>query len=562
MKYKIFVFFFLISGLFALVSCYDDKGSNDFDTVLPDVEIVIPQSAYSATLGGTISIQPIVKTDIDASDLEYHWEVNGNVKNSQNRDTFSPLVEGNLQSETLNYVCKLDDNITALNKSYECRLRVHQKSTGRDFYSSDTFTITIEGLSGLMVLYDDANSCDVGMLCADEFMPSSSSIPETPTATMSVFSSANNGAKLAGKGREVYQGIASGLEWSGDDSKDRMRIFVRTDQATYWLNRNDLSILGDWNHVFYLQGDRKQNEGNPKGFVLDGTWGAAFDGDDVFMMQTAYQDKYLFPTMTAKTDFNGRNMTFSPVLMSVESTGSIQRLMYANSVNGNEERKGFVAITNGAIDNINMYTKLLDTSSDQVAFNPGDMKADLVAMANDSRAHVVAVMKGLPSHPLYANRYFFVDLDTGAPVAGESSYAGIPNCCCSMENLTDVDRAINFCFGSSINMYYYATPNGVYRYGLDGTNLIASQPLCMTDGTAVSFDGEITMMKRLCQDNVTRHDNDEIILVATYQNGKSALYALHLDTMTGNVVKSAKYSSDNVDGWNFGKIYDVNIKSL
>ena len=113
-----------------------------------------------------------------------------------------------------------------------------------------------------------------------------------------------------------------------------------------------------------------------------------------------------------------------------------------------------------------------------------------------------------------------------------------------------------------ISLYYYATKNSIYRYGLDGKTLTPSQPLCMTDGSAIQLDGEVTMMKMLNQANVKRHDSDEILLVATYDGSKSAIYAFHLDMMTGNVVKSAKYSADNVQNWNFGKIYDVNIKSL
>lgn len=562
MKKNILSILLLMTGLFILQSCYDDKGGNDFDSAMPDVEIVIPETAYSGSLGQSINITPIIKTAIDAADLEYHWEVNGNVRNGQGRETFSSLVDAEQQGETLNYVCKLDSNITALNKSYKCRLRVHQKSTGRDFYSSSLFTITIEGISGLMVLYDEGNNCDVGVLCADEFMPKSSSLPENATAMMGVFSGNNNGNKLSGKGMEVFQGISSGMEYSGDEAKDRMRILVRTDQETYWLNRNDFSILGDWNYVFYLKGDRKLNEGKANGFVQADSWGVCFDGNDVFIMQNAYTELYLFPTFTPTTDFNGRTMTFSPVYQRSQGSGSIQSLMYANSVNGNEGQKGFVAITNGAIDNLNRYAKLLDTGSDQVAFNPGDMKAGLVKMTFDARGHIMAVMKGLSTHPQYPGKYFLADLDPAAAASGESSYAGIPVCLCDMSTLSDVNNAIKFDFGTTINMYYYATKNGIYRYGLDGKNLTAAQPLCMTDGSAIQLDGEITMMKMLNQANVTRHDNDEILVVATYDGSKSSLYAFHLDKMTGNVTKSVKYNADNVKDWNFGKIYDVNIKSL
>lgn len=84
--------------LLSLCGCYADKGGNDFDTVLPDVEITIPEDAYSGSLGQTITVTPTIKSDIDNADLEYHWEVNGAVLNPETgREMFSPLVPDDQQ---------------------------------------------------------------------------------------------------------------------------------------------------------------------------------------------------------------------------------------------------------------------------------------------------------------------------------------------------------------------------------------------------------------------------------------------------------------------------------
>lgn len=545
---------------FSLVSCYDDEGGNDHDSVLDDVEIVIPQTAYSGSLGEMVSIKPVIKTSIDASDLEYHWEVKGNIKNSSNREQFISLVDDDQQAETLNYVCKLDSNVTALNKSYECRLRVHQKSTGRDFYSASTFNLTIEGITGLMVLYADGGKSDVGMLQADEFMPATSSLPSEPSATMSLFSINNDGKKLEGNPISVYQGLSDFLD--SDEYKDRMRILVRTDQETYWLNRNDLSIIGDWNEIFYLKGERKVNDGNPKNFVFDGSWAMAFDGDDVFVEQLAYIPSYLFPTFTPETECMGYTFKFAPLLIHVQSYAGIQRMMYADAVNGDSSHNGFVGINDGSATNLLTSSMLLDTGTDNVVFNPGDMKAELVNMNADSRGHVVAVLKGKTDNPTYAGKYFFADLDAAAENAGESTYANIPVCLCDMSTLPSINNAFKFEFGSTINMLYYATPEAIYHYGIDGIQLTPALPLTMTDGASLPISGEITMMKMLRQSNLERHDDDEILLVATYDGSASALYALHLDPMTGNVERMVKYDSNNVKDWGFGKIYDVNVKAL
>lgn len=541
----------------AAISCYDEQEGNDFDTRLPDVEIVIPNTTYSGSLGQVITIEPQVKTEIPENDLDYFWEVSGNRSNDFGREFYTPLVSDDEQGKTLTYTCKLDSNITSLNKSYKCRLRAHQKSTGRDFYSADNFTITIQGITGLMVLYSEGAGSDVGVLMADEFMPKASSLPEKPSVTNALYSSVN-GSKLEGEGVSIYQGVPSYISTA---YQDRCRILVHTDKTWTWLNRNDLSVYGDWNAIFYLQGDRKVNAGNPKGFCMVNSWAYAFDGDDVFIYQPSSQAQCLFPTFTPELVCTGHTFTFAPTACYVTSSG-IQQLLYANSVDGDMMRKGFVGISNGGLQNIDMYTKLLDTGMDAVAFNPGDMKADLVKAKTDQRTHVVAVMKGDAGHESFAGKHFFVDLYTKAAVAGNSGMQDFPQLILGMDGLAEVSSAFAFDFGSTQNMYYYATRSAVYHYGLDGTMLAPSQKLCMADGSSISFNGEITMMKMFDTGSVKRHDTDEILLVATWDGSKSTLYALHLDTMTGNVAKLSRYDSSTVEGWAFGKINDVYIKGL
>ena len=539
------------------ISCYDEQEGNDFDTRLPNVEIVIPNITYSGSLGQVITIEPQVKTEIPENDLDYFWEVSGNRSNDFGREFYTPLVSDDEQGKTLTYTCKLDSNITSLNKSYKCRLRAHQKSTGRDFYSADNFTITIQGITGLMVLYSEGAGSDVGVLMADEFMPKASSLPGKPSVTNALYS-AVNGSKLEGEGVSIYQGVPSYISTA---YQDRCRILVHTDKTWTWLNRNDLSVYGDWNAIFYLQGDRKVNAGNPKGFCMVNSWAYAFDGDDVFIYQPSSQAQCLFPTYTPELVCTGHTFTFAPTACYVTSSG-IQQLLYANSVDGDMMRKGFVGISNGGLQNIDMYTKLLDTGMDAVAFNPGDMKADLVKAKTDQRTHVVAVMKGDAGHESFAGKHFFVDLYTKAAPAGNTGMQDFPQLILGMDGLAEVSSAFAFDFGSTQNMYYYATRSAVYHYGLDGTMLAPSQKLCMTDGSSISFNGEITMMKMFDTGSVKRHDTDEILLVATWDGSKSTLYALHLDTMTGNVAKLSRYDSSTVEGWAFGKINDVYIKGL
>jgi hypothetical protein len=205
---------------------------------------------------------------------------------------------------------------------------------------------------------------------------------------------------------------------------------------------------------------------------------------------------------------------------------------------------------------------LIDTGSDQVAFNPGNLNADLVKMAADSRGHVLAVLKGTETNVTYPGQYFFVDMYPTASAGGNSSYMNIPQFIASMNAMPDVSQALAFDFGSTINMCYYATASMVYRYAIDNNSLLTAVPLIMTDGSSINLDGQVTMMKMLASPNVTTHFSDEILLVATWDGSQSHLYTFHLDTMTGNVKQSVVYDAETVANWNFGKIYDVNIKSL
>lgn len=560
MKYGIFKTAIAAIALISMTACYDEQEGNDFDSIMPDMEIVVAQTAYSGSLGQTISIEPQIKTDIPEADLAYSWEVLGERKNTSGRGYYAPLVGEELQTRNLNFVCKLDSNITSLNKSYKCRLRVRQKSTGRDFYSTDNFTITIQGITGLMVLYDDDSQCDIGILQTEEFMPASSSLPESPKATSALFSSVN-GEKLKGNGISIYQGVTPYIDKAPLDVKDRCRVLVRTNAETEWLDRNDLSVFGDWNAVFYLQGDRKVNAGIPGGYTLLNSWGVAFDGDDVFIYEPMNQPQYLFATYTPETNCNGHFFTFAPKALQVSTIG-IQKLLYAKTVDGDKSWKGFVGISNGWLYGIEYSTKLLDTSDDIVAFNPGNMKADLVTFAVDQREHVMAVMKGDAGHGSYPGQYFLIDMYLKAKAAGGSGMLNYPVSINGMQKLENVENAIAFDFGSTQNMYYYATANALYHYGLDGTSLTNASKLTMANGNPVALNGEVTMMKMFRTGEVKRHDNDEILLVATWNGSASTLYALHLDTMTGNVTKASVYSADNVDGWKFGKIKDVHIKGL
>ena len=103
MKKKILNIMMMAIVAVAAISCYDEQEGNDFDTRLPDVEIVIPNTTYSGSLGQVITIEPQVKTEIPENDLDYFWEVSGNRSNDFGREFYTPLVSDDEQGKTLTF---------------------------------------------------------------------------------------------------------------------------------------------------------------------------------------------------------------------------------------------------------------------------------------------------------------------------------------------------------------------------------------------------------------------------------------------------------------------------
>lgn len=568
---KNIIIYLCLATILTLCGCYDDKGGNDFDTVLTDsVEINIPKTVYSGSIGETITIEPQIKTNIPESDLRYSWEVNGERKNANWRHFYAPLVNEDKQQRKLEYVCKLDSNIVNLNKKYNCRLRVEQKSTGRYFYSSENFTITITGLNGLMILHGNDKESDVGILEAEDFTPASNSIPESPKAIPNCYSNFN-GSKIPGKGEQILQGLTiNSVEYGRHP--ERCRIYIKTSDKALFANMEDMSTYGDWDKMFYLTGDRKVNSGKPRGYNVIYGWDAAiaFDGDDIFFMTQSSTYPFLMPALTPKTVcLDGNTFKFEPKVQVANYAYFANyilptaAIMYTTEVNG-KPQKGFVKTVFSSGSKVPQRTSLLDTKSDLVKFNPSNMKADLLTMATNNQAHIFAVLKGDNTNPEYVGKIFAVELNLNPrdKATGNSGLAQVPQQIYDLSSLTEINNAVSFEFGQTSNMCYYTTNSAIYKYGLDKGKLYNAEKLTMADGSALNFNGEITMAKMFDNQGILTYNTDEILLVATWNGTESTLYALHLAEDTGNVNKVVKFDRSTVKDWKFGKIYDVGIKGL
>ena len=561
MKHKILT---LSALCLALAGCYDKQLGNDFDTTLPDVTITLPGTAYSAVLGDTISISPTVKSEIAEDDLLYRWQVLGT--SSEGYSKYLDLVDEDSQAKDLNYVCHLDENIVAINTPYTCRLCVIQKSTGRQFYSTNTITINIEGTTGLMILHDDGTSSDIGLLKAYEFIPSINSVPDYPAASPAIYSASNGGAKISGIGSLVYQSYMGVGSWLDASVKDRCRIIVLTDKESVVCDLSGLTKYGDWSSLFYVKGEKKEQSDNPRGYLVSLQYAVAFDGEDTFVMSQNFTYPFLFAEYSPSVKCgDGHSFRFAPVLLHDEAYyNNTQGVFYAESVDGDSDRNGFVSLGNlwyDAMGDWATYTSLMDTKTDDVVFNPGDMKASLVKMNWDNRDHIMAVLKGSAKNATYGGKYFAVDLEADAKQTGKTAYSGFPKFIYDISSLSDVNNAKFFELGQTRNMCYYATSSAIHHFTLMDGSLTDNGILTMTDGSPVSLEGEITMFKQTGKVNVTTRLKDSALLVATYTGSNAKLYVLYLDEMTGKVTKVVKYDETTASGWQFGRIRDVDIKA-
>lgn len=559
----------------SLASCYDDKGGNDYDTALPDVEILIPENAYGAALGEVITITPTVNTEIPEDDLEFIWEVNGNKTNEFNHKAYLPLLAEEEQGKVLNYTAHIDENITTLNLPYTCRLHAHQKSTGRDFYSKNTCTITISGKSGLMLLYGDNNGSDIGIFQSNDFMPQSMTVPAEDNASTQLFSMSNGGKLMEGKGIEIQQitslYFTTYMAYYPDLLGPRCgQIYARTDKGASFINKDGFDALGDWNYFFYIKGEDAVNKNQPKGLLVYMIYVFGFDGGDAFSYNGLSSFPFLFAETTPETTLtqDGNKVSFSgqSCLINGGSGRPYPGLLYADAINGDKNRKGFLAF-NPNPGSMASWSRVIDTKGDNVIFNPGNTHADLIKMRCDSRNHVMAVMKGDASHPTMVGKYFVIDMNTAAAtIAGSSTaYSGIPQFMYDMSGMPGISQASAFEFGATQNMCYYASGSNVYHYRLDGSLASTADPLTMMDGGAWSPQGEVTMMKFLDNDAMTTptHTTDKVLMVGVWQDGKAALWSLHIDLASGRIKSAKKYDASNVKGWNFDKpILDAAVKNM
>lgn len=525
-KSIIFLLLVLLCGI-AQTSCYEDKGNYDY-TELDTLNIQLPAKELNVQLGDTTSLSPTVATNIPEGDLDYTWQIYS-FSTSEGRYAFMPMSQG----KDLSYICQLNDLMPSLG-TYQLRLCATQKSTGREFYSP-LLPFNISGLKGLLVLHENGDKTDIGILRDRDFMLTDA---ESKTTVMPHwYSESNDGAYIEGHGKSIIQHLVKSMKSLGTLSE--ANIIVIGDQGATVCAYPSLKKLGGWESLFAAA----TYQGHPQYYSIGSMYGFAVDNGYLYARSVLPKMK-LFGAPEMDPTKNG--FTISSQFYYEQNGKLFKGLFYDGNI------RGFAAITSpraGIAGNFNAYNSIfkLETSGET---NLADLQASCLSLEKGGASnHYLGIMQR------YNGERFIVEMNPTTRKQDEvcvGSYA--------TDGLQDFANAILFASGDNqANMCYYATRNAVYRYTVLSGRDLASKPLTMNDGSAIAFDGEITMLKVLKPylGDYKYYNSNKILLVGTYGGsaGSGKVYSLTMDQMTG-LVRSVKTFSG------FDRVVDATIKAL
>lgn len=527
MRKSIFYILLVMLCGIAQTGCYEDKGNYDY-TTLDTLSIKLPVKELNVQLGDTATVVPEVQTDIPETDLDYFWQIYS-FSTANGRYVYMPMN----QDKNLNYVCQLNDLMPSLG-TYQLRLCAKQKSTGREFYSA-LLPFSISGLTGLLVLHNNGDKSDIGIIRDRDFMLSDA---ETKINIMPHwYSASNGGSAIEGHGKSIIQHLVKNMKRLGTLSE--ANIIVIGDKGATVCDYPSMKRLGGWESLFAAA----TYQGHPQYYSLGSSYGFAVDNGYLYARSSLPTMKFFgAPDMIPET--NG--FTISSQFYYEQSGKLFKGLFYDGHI------RGFAAISSpkaGIGGNYNAYTSIFKiTTSGETDIS--DLQADCLSLEKGGASnHYLGVMQR------DNGERFVVEMDPTSKVQDRVFVANY-----SSDGLQDFPNAIYFTSGDSqANMCYYATKDAVYHYTVLNGRELTSKVLTLNDGTALPISGDITMLKVIKPylGDFTYYNSNKILLVATYGGlpGTGKLYSLSIDQMTG-LVKSNKVFQG------FDKIVDATIKAL
>ncbi len=515
-------------AILLLGGCYSDKGSDAFMT-LDDMTITFPSVSYDVAVGENLEIAPGIDTKIAEEDLIYQWEIY--TRNpEEERASFLPFENG----KNLDYTCSIGDLMPAI-ASYNIRLHVIQKSMERDFYS-DVLSVSLTGVTGLMVLHGDDAKCDIGLLRATDFLLSEGT-RETDNRPY-WYSENNNNEKIEGVGKSIIQSLLD-YQLTIYGTSDFADVVAITDKGATVCNYSALNKKGDWTAMFLIP-DACENK--PQAYIVNAQKAFAIDNGELYVRAA-----------------QSGNVEFQTVNIS-RAVANVQAYVpkNKNSFFFDKDKRAFYAIpwmSEGVHDDDltteGGWTQMFGVETTNGNFNMADMQADLLDLeTGGASGHYMAVMKKNDGSG------FLAEINYGASSTSQWDYAKY-----DMSALPDIAAAKFFAFGSDcVNMCYYATSSAVYNFAAYNGQSLNAEKLTDESGHVIDFGGEeITMMKVLkpVMGDRTYYNSNKILLVGTYEGtvGTGKLYSLKINQVTGLVLDTTVFTG-------FDKIYDASMKGI
>ena len=521
--------------------CYKDKGNYDYASKAKVIaEVTSAMHSYSAILGDRLHIPMTVTiAGVSESNLEYTWEIASG----------SDFIEiSDQKAKNFDRVLGPDEYFPG-NATFNIRLKVSWQENGGTIRAySPLIAVIISGRRGLMVLHGNDNECDVGII-SNSIFAISATADIGNDVIFDIYSRANNGAKIQGKGVTVIQHNSNGSNatnsWIYMITEQRP-LSTPAKQTCTHASFINFTRQGDYDDLFLTSVfGHKYHKGDPWQFQFANSNRMLIDGGDLFFTNQGTYPKfggpYKFPALPEPPGYRFSRHSY----LMVNGLGMSHCF--------DEIRRGFVSIdpTRAPI----LVTTYPSTTG---PFVPNDVQANLLffdqggslGAATASINCFLGVFKD-DFDDMFIGELIFSDNPPGGSQAQfKYNVSGLPN----------FTAAKFYALGSANTMCYYATSEGVYQYAAMGPGgLISGGKLKMEgSGVEVPFNGEVTMMRviriRSTTGGVYQYHN-RMMIVGTYENGVGTLHAVLLNQASGTAVSHWQFPG-------FGRIYDANLKWL
>ena len=514
---RIFYFTAFVFLVLLQWSCYEDKGNYDY-TELGDITVGVTSEIYEyrVMLGEHLAIPMTVTSKVPETELKYTWEV------VSNNSRFADFSEG----KSLDYVIGPDKYFPSYG-TFFVKLRVERQIKG---YSAAVYSplirVIVGGESGLMVLHGNNTESDIAMITHPDFMVQAGT-QVVQNITYNLYSSANNGEKIPGKGVLVIQ---QHVPYSNAETAN---VHVVTDQTSIVAAAAGVVKKSDYLDLFHsLPGYPPLCKGDPQRFQFFGGTRIILDGGDLFVMGNATN-----PKIAVRNEFTG----LPDYKISKHSYLAPTSYMFEENM-----RFFFSASTQA-------FGTLANTryNSTKGPFNVNDMQADLLFFdrGGTTTSNYLGVFKE-DDGTIFLGEINFSARDEVGNTFARDKY--------DIANLPEFESAKFYALGSNSSLCYYATSTDVYQYALLGESRTTTGRKLMMGVNQVPFSGEVTMMKilrPLYTGSDTYQYHSQMLLVGTYENGTGTLHAIVLDALSGSALSHKTYTG-------FGCITDVNLKSF